>query len=191
MRYSAYFCEENVWHLCLDDAIRAGRSAVAMEDRRVVFISNALRVVPMRHQRAGNGGLVHWDYHVVLFARSGPMQTGVTEPVARAWEVWDLDCELGLPLPIETWLRASFPVLDVELAPCFRVVDAASFVAGFSSDRSHMLDEHGRPRQPFPTWPLIQTASGEMNLMRYVDVTSVFAGEVLHLADVRSRFGVK
>lgn len=199
MRYCAYFCEENVWHLCRDAGVvaagGAGPAPVALERRRVVFISNELRLVPMRHQRAGRGGLVYWDYHVVLLAggpgrAEAPIAAGGGEGGASsAWSVWDLDCELGLPVSVARWLEASFPKdVVADTAPRFRVVEAARFLEVFSSDRSHMLGEDGAPQQPFPPWPPPRGQAGETNLMRFVDVTTPFEGEVLSLAELKERY---
>jgi hypothetical protein len=148
---------------------------------------------------------VLWDYHVVLFAR-GPATTS-----GSGWEVWDLDCDVGMPLSLRTWLRASFSEeraraasgeaveLDAEasgFAPRFRVVAAAEFVELFSSDRSHMLDEAGRPLRDFPSWAPIQGrpapgARASTNLMRFVDMTAPFAGDVLTLDQLRRAFDSK
>ena len=166
MRYCPYFCEENVWHLCQDDAVRddAPLVVVPLEERRVVFVSNDTKQVRMRHQRAGQGGVVIWDYHVVLLARG---------------RVWDLDCTLGMPLDVDRWLTDSF--VDADDAPGaarFRVVDAADFVRTFASDRSHMVESG----HPFPSWPPI----GEgMTLMRFVDFTDAFVGEIVDAATLR------
>ncbi len=153
MRYCACFCEENVWHLCQDASVR-----VPKERRRVVFVSNPARRVAMRHQQAGRGGVIFWDYHVVL----------ITPGV-----VWDLDTTLGFPVPARTWLDESFPPLAEP--PRFRVVDAATYVETFASDRSHMLTA------PHPAWPIIGTG---MNLMRFVDMEAPFVGTVVGLEEM-------
>lgn len=177
MRYCAYFCEENVWHLCRDEGVTSGGAPVPLERRRVVFVSNASRIVPMWHQRAGRGGVVYWDYHVVLLAED-----------EAGWCVWDLDCDLGMPLPLSTWLAESFPgELAADAAPRFRVVDAARYLEVFSSDRSHMLDVEGRPQQTFPPWPPLRGRGDDMNLMRFVDVTRPYEGDVLTLEELSRR----
>jgi hypothetical protein len=68
-------------------------------------------------------------------------------------------------------------------APFFRVVDAADFVARFSSDRSHMRDPQMRPLRPFPPWEAI--GSGENTLMRFVGMDAAWVGDVLSLHEVR------
>src|SRR6185503_13415943 len=117
-RYWPFFCEENVWHLCSDrDAIDS-----PVERRQVLFVSNALKQVAMRHQRAGEGGAVVWDYHVVLLAGD---------------RLWDLDTTLGFGISPGLWLAESFVRGSHE--PRFRVIDAPAYVASFASDRSHMI----------------------------------------------------
>lgn len=160
IRYCAYFCEENIWHLCTDE-----RVGVPLEERRVVFISNPRGRVAMRKQRAGESraGLVLWDYHVVLLARG---------------KVWDLDSTLGYPVPLDQWVEDSFFPLVRGYEPRFRVIDAPTYLANFSSDRSHMMGSDGAPLKPLPPWPRI----GEgMTLPRFIDLESPFVGEVLDL----------
>jgi hypothetical protein len=165
MRYCPYFCEENVWHLCADP----GAVAVPVEERRVVFISNARRQVVLHRQRAGGGGPVVWDYHVVLLAGG---------------KIWDLDTTLGFGVDADRWLRESFPPVDADHAPRFRVIDAPTYLKTFASDRSHMKGPDGRPLKPLPPWPPIGTGT---NLMRFVDVQTPFVGEVLTLDGLRAK----
>ena len=115
-RYWPFFCEENVWHLCSDrDAIQG-----PVEGRRVVFVSNARKRVAMRRQRAGRGGDVVWDYHVVLLAEG---------------RLWDLDTTLGFGIAPAVWLAESFVAGPLE--PRFRVIDAPSYLASFASASGH------------------------------------------------------
>lgn len=186
MRYCPYFCEENIWHLCRDDVVADGLRIIPVEDRRVVFISNDARAVPMDHQKAGKGAVVLWDYHVVLFAlaRSG-------------WQCWDLDHDAGAPRPVAEWLSDSFLIdgaLEAYRAltkrdferPRFRVVEASDFLEHFASDRSHMVDAKGRPTQPHPDWPPIGEGNGQgHNLFRFVDTRSAFVGDVLSYDELR------
>jgi hypothetical protein len=152
MRYCPYFCEENVWHLCGDDAV-----GIPLAARRAVFVTNEARQVRMRHQRAGNGGVVIWDYHVVLMGQG---------------RVWDLDCTNGMPLALADWL------VDVDDTAKFRVVDAAEFVRTFASDRSHMSGSG----HPVPAWPPIGHG---MNLLRFLDLDDAIAGVVVDKAGLR------
>jgi protein N-terminal glutamine amidohydrolase len=134
-----------------------------MNDRRVVFISNAARRVAVRRQAAGRGGPVVWDYHVVLIGGG---------------KVWDPDTTLGFPVDFDLWVQESFFPLVPGLEPRFRVIDAATYRSKFASDRSHMMDRKGKPLKPAPDWPKI----GEgMNLMSFVDLAAPFVGEVADL----------
>lgn len=172
-RYQPFYCEENIWHL-------AGRFAV--DEARVVFISNPSRRCLLLGQRAGGeaAGEVVWDYHVVLFARG-----------ADGWQVWDLDCTAGAPLPARRWVDGSFALvgqIPPELDPMFRVIDAPTFVARFASDRRHMRTAAGGWQAPPPPWPPIGDG---FNLMRWVDLDDrSMPGEIVDLAGLRARFGL-
>lgn len=163
-RYWPFFCEENVWHLCSDrDAVEG-----PVEGRRVVFVSNAPGRVTMRRQRAGAGGLIRWDYHVVLLAGG---------------RLWDLDSTLGFGISPALWLAESF--VAGPLAPRFRVVEAPDYLASFASDRSHMIGADGQPLRPFPPWPPIGKG---MTLMRFVDMVEPFLGAVTDAEGLRRHF---
>jgi hypothetical protein len=166
-KYCPYFCEENVWHLCADE----GAVPAPVDERRVLFVSNARRQVLMRRQRAGGEGPVVWDYHVVLLAGG---------------RIWDLDSTLGFGVELGRWLRESFPPVDPDRAPRFRVIDAPTYLKTFASDRSHMKGPDGRPLKPLPPWPPIGSGT---NLLRFVDVESPFVGDCLDLDAVLRRFG--
>ncbi|MFW5744578.1 MAG: hypothetical protein ACOC2D_14975 [Spirochaetota bacterium] len=142
-RYAPYYCEENVYWLAHDDlAVRPDADGGA----RVVLISNPHRAVAVAAQRAGRGpaGIVVWDYHAV-YVRDG--------------FVYDLDSVLSCPVPIAEYCAATFPAALRESAPAcapvFAVIAARDYLRVFSSDRSHMRDEHGSYRQPPPPWRAI------------------------------------
>lgn len=165
-RYTPFYCEENVYWLAQDPRF-------VNRDSEVVFISNERRACALFHQRAAPapGEPVFWDYHVVLAVRTD-----------ERVEVWDLDCDLGMPLPAIAWLDATFgPARDLPaaFAPRFRAILAAEYVATFSSDRSHMRRPDGTFQAPPPEWPAI--VHGPSTLMRFVDVKSPFLGELLEL----------
>lgn len=169
--HQPFYCEENIWHL-------AGH--FAGRDARVVFISNPSRRCLLLGQRAGGeaAGEVVWDYHVVLFA-----------PAPGGWQVWDLDCTAGAPLPARRWIDATFAHVGhapPELDPRFRVVDAATFVERFASDRRHMRTAAGGWQAPPPPWPPIGDG---FNLMRWVDVDDgEMPGAIVDLAALRALF---
>ncbi|HEY4220068.1 MAG TPA: hypothetical protein VGO62_01970 [Myxococcota bacterium] len=156
MRYCPYFCEENVWHLCADDAVSA-----PLGQRHALLISNAARAVKMRHQRAAGGGVVVWDYHVVLAAPGA---------------VHDLDCTLGIPIAAARYVADCFVDDDVQ----FRMVPAATYRALFASDRSHM----DASQHPFPPWPPIGAG---MTLPRLLDFTDAFGGDVVDKRELLRR----
>lgn len=171
-RYTARFCEENVWHL-------AQAPDLAARERWVVFITNAARTCPVWRQRAADapGEPVVWDYHVVLL---------VNHPV----EIWDLDSTLTFPCPAARYLRETFPRADQlapAYAPWFRVVPAALFRERFASDRSHMRGPDGAFVVPPPPGPPICTATETMNLMQFVELTTPGLGEVLDLPRLLER----
>lgn len=167
MRYTPYFCEENVWHLVRERAAQGRLGLYA------VFITNRGKHVLLRRQRAGDP--VAWDYHVVLF---------------EGGEVVDLDTviEGGPSLPVGDWLDGTFPAVAEPFAPRFRVVPAAELAATFASDRSHMRGPRGEPLQPFPAWPAIRCPLGEHTLPRYLDLDDGIAGEWLGIEALRDRF---
>jgi len=162
--HTPYYCEENIWRLCRHERFCAAK-------RSAVFISNAQRQCAMWNQRAGPeaGGPIVWDYHVVMLAEAG-----------AGWEVWDLDCLLGAPLPARVWFDGSFlglGALRPRFRPTFRVVDADIFAEVFSSDRGHMRRPDGSFLQPPPAWEAI--GEGPSNLMSFVDMSGNSEGEVI------------
>ncbi|HEY4116670.1 MAG TPA: hypothetical protein VGM56_02390 [Byssovorax sp.] len=182
--YQPFYCEENVWHAC-----RAPRFAGRWP--RAVFLSSAARAIVMWHQRAAPrlDAPVLWDYHVVLL-------------VEAPWQVWDVDSTLGAPLDAATYLARSFPYaaprpdddarswrrrIPAEMAPRFRLVEAAELVARFASDRAHMRAPSGRYKQPPPPWPPIGAPGEPSNLSRFLDVDAPFLGEVLSFDDLFKR----
>lgn len=167
--YQPFFCEENVWHL-------AQSATFASKERRVVFVSNARRQVPLWCQKAGApDGPVVWDYHVLLFVR-GPY-----------WRVFDLDTTMPWGSRFSEYFAATFRIVTGEFAPRFRVMDADDFVVTLATDRSHMLDDDGAYRAPPPEWPAIGEGT---NLMRFVDLDDDIAGEVVDAKPLVQRFSV-
>jgi protein N-terminal glutamine amidohydrolase len=167
--YQAFYCEENIWHLCGDP--RAGG-----DDRHVLFVSNEARRVAMWGQKASRdpGDPVVWDYHVVLLART------------RTWSVWDFDSTLGLDVPLARWLESSFDAFVPEaFRPLFRCVEAGAYRRELASDRRHMRRPDGTEVSPAPPWPCIGRGH---NLDRFIDVRAAGPGEVYDLAGLKRRF---
>ena len=161
--YSAYFCEENALLLCRS-LVERGRAP--LHELSVCFISNEARRAPVWCQAAGHhekGGLVFWDYHVVV----------VQAAAGREPLVWDLDSTLPFPSPLSRYARealqpAASSVLPPELQLRFRVVPGASFARHFASDRSHMRRSDGVWEAPPPPYPPVSGQDGvAMNLCRY------------------------
>lgn len=173
-RYQAFYCEENVFHLCQDPRF-AGRAPAA------VFVTGVGGECVMWHQKQARrpGAAMAWDYHVFLLVR---------EP----WEIWDLDTVLGCPAPATEYLRRSFRpeiTLPEELIPWFRVVGAEELAVTFASDRSHMRGPDGRFRKEPPAWPVIGGEGAVPNLGRFlaVAVGDGIAGEVVGLEVLLTR----
>jgi hypothetical protein len=150
-RYTAYFCEENVWWLArsLTDA---GIAAARMQ---VLLFSNATQSVLLLNQRAAQRGQpVAWDYHVVLRVDIG-----------ESPQVLDLDTRLDFPTTYLGYLRETFlpqSELPERYRTWVRCIPAASYLAHFHSDRSHM---RGRlPAEAYPDYPVIQPVAGSLSI---------------------------
>jgi hypothetical protein len=141
LRYTANYCEENVWQLAAEAGLADGA-------RDVVLVTSEARATPCWWQRATpGGGPVIWDYHVFLVVRASPGAL-----------VYDLDTRLPFPCAAERYLAETFAramALPTPHHPRFRVVDAATYRARFWSDRSHMRTADGGWTSPPPPWPPI------------------------------------
>jgi len=150
--YCACYCEENV-------ARRLAALPAAAAERRRFFalvISNARRSVAVAHQRAAgaeSGGVVVWDYHVVLLENRAD---------DNMWLVFDLDSTLPFPSVASEYLSAAFPLAArEELRPAFRLAGAELFLARFSSTRRHMRGADGAWLAPPPSWPCFHGVDAE------------------------------
>lgn len=166
--YTPYYCEENVWQLCVDPQVDGS-------PRAALFISNAARQVAVGHQRAASDPQmpVIWDYHVVLASRR-----------PEGWMIWDVDSTLGLPVPLSIYLRASLGFPDGVPEPYtarVRVIEASTYRTTLTTDRRHMRDPSGELRAPAPPWDPIGEGS---NLMRLVDLDDDLVGEVVDLREL-------
>lgn len=164
--YCPFYCEENVWHL-------AQRAEFIGHDPHVVFISNMRRRVHFEAQRVcGGKQSMCWDYHVILIALDG-----------KGWLVFDPDSMLPWGCSLQHYLRASFPFGNaIREAPLFRVLKAAEYIQGLSTDRRHMCTEDGTYWEPPPAWPKIKADStADFNLWEYVEMTPEGAGVVVDL----------
>ena len=167
--YQAYYCEENIWHLCQCDIF---------ENSSVVFIASSGDDFPMLKQRAmaTSSKPVYWDYHVVLLVD------------AKTSLIVDFDTSLPFINEIGAYFSLSF-LDNTKLAdnqkPLFRVVPACDFVELFSSDRRHMKTADGWLAPP-PSWPLIE--NGASNLSDFIDMNNTGIGEVLDYETMLARF---
>lgn len=148
-----------------------------------------------------------WDYHVICALLMKPMPTEENKDPEATWWAYDHDTKVSAPLgspfgknciPLEYYVRTSFLEWKDREVPephtleeftkhtadklRIRLVPAADFLAGFSSDRSHMMNLM-QPKtaagqinwmSPPPKWPLIQKQEGiPMNLAWYINMDNV------------------
>ena len=165
-KYTAAYCEENIWHLASEYQFRG-------LDAKVVLITGTGSHRKLWFQRCSEHDEipVHWDYHVILLMRDD------------SWQVWDLDTTLELPVNAVTYFRKTFRGPDESFTNAnviFRTIDADEYIANFSSDRSHMRLPSGVWAAPPPSWPPI-VKSESSNLMEWLDIESDGPGELLTL----------
>jgi protein N-terminal glutamine amidohydrolase len=185
--YCPFYCEENVWQLC-------GHPRVAAAERWVLFISNPVRRVAMWGQRAApaRDRPIAWDYHVVLLVRASGSTPG-------PWQIWDPDALEPELQPASAWLARSFDrigMLPPIYTPRFRMIACADYRRHLRSDRRHMLDPDGRPRQTPPPWPVIlgepvpSHPDDGNNLDHFIDTEDPrFLGRILELDQLRQLIG--
>jgi protein N-terminal glutamine amidohydrolase len=184
--YTPYYCEENVWQLCQAPAL-------AKFECKAVFMTNAMRACAFLNQRAAPSAdhLMFWDYHVVVLANSGTASNLLTPSVSTSarWEIWDLDTRLGMPVSVDEYIACTFPQHPEtrDFQPLFRVVDSDEFLATFSSDRSHMRNQHGEWLQPPPPWDPI-CRDGIWNLIDFLDTNPGGIGFLLDRPAFLKRF---
>ncbi len=145
-KYSANFCEENIWHLCQNQALEHF-------SKKVLIVSNENRYCPFRYQKSINGDdIVWWNYHVILLATN-----------SESTLIYDFDSTLPIPLSGLEYLQRSFQIngnqLDFNL-PYFKAIDSEVYLSSFFSDRSHMKDSAGNWLSTPPKWPLIANEGG-------------------------------
>lgn len=171
--YQPFYCEENIWLLAQDPRCGPG-------ERLVALITGTQGHVAMWHQRpaVAAGEPLLWDYHVVLLVAG-----------TACWQVWDFECDLGMPVGAARWLTSCFPFQDrvpSRYQPRFRVLPAGQYIATLRSDRSHMRRDDGTYAKPPPSWSPPGGGS-DSNLVHFVDLEQTFVGEVLDLSGLRRR----
>lgn len=167
--YTACYCEENIWHLCVDERVPDG-------EKLVLWVGSLQQYSPMWCQRssAGPDVPVWWDYHVILLVQT------------HRWFVWDLDTTLPLPVDVDEYLAQTFRLPDDLI---FRLMDADYYRKAFSSDRSHMRDSGGRWLASPPVWPAIRTEF-EIDRLTFAEMRDFSRhahGELLDLENLRNR----
>lgn len=159
-RYTPYFCEENIWWLG-----RALRDEdISLSAMSVWLFSNAGASIALLNQRAApDGGMMAWDYHVVLVAeRTGRRQ------------VFDFDTRLNFPSLASDYLAESFPPqrqLPAKWRAWVREIPAVAYLSRLYSDRRHMQGH--LPVSAFPDYPVIRPSALRMAipLAHYRDMT--------------------
>ena len=158
-RYTAYFCEENIWWAARD-LVDAGCDASHMQ---VLLFTNPSASVMLCNQRAApEGEATVWDYHLVLQAR-----------IAGAVQILDLDTRLDFPVSREAYVQNTFPrqaALPEYNRAWVRVIPALAYLEHFYSDRSHMQGHV--PASAFPDYPVIRPRAGvkAIDLEAYRDI---------------------
>ena len=145
--YCAFFCEENIWQL----AKKMSAQTPDLNNGSVLFFlsrssDSGGSCLAIRNQIAFEVGTTgFWDYHVVLLDSQERL-------------IYDLDSRLDCPVSAEQYFAQTFPSqssLPAEVQTVVRSVRVPEYLERFSSDRSHMIDAAGEPREPFPKWPPI------------------------------------
>lgn len=145
-KYTANFCEENIWHLCQHPQLS--------EFKKTVFIiSNHNRNCPLWCQKSSiEDGPVRWDYHVILLVSNGIEKF-----------IYDFDSTLDLPSTLSEYINHTFKpteqIIDID-KPLFKTIPSEDYIQQFNSNRNHMKDEHGEMKSSQPSWPLINNKEG-------------------------------
>ena len=169
IKYTAAYCEENIWHLASDDRFSG-------LDAKIVLVTGPGSHRKLWYQRCSEHVAlpVHWDYHVILLVRND------------VWQVWDLDTILEFPVNASTYFRQTFRGPDESFENTnviFRSINSTEYIANFSSDRSHMKLPSGDWAAPPPSWPPI-VKNERSNLMAWLDSESDGPGERLTLEQI-------
>lgn len=164
--YCPFYCEENVWRLL-------GRPEFAALPAWAVAVFADGAPVPVLRQRLGRSGdgLIHWDYHVFALVQ-----------VEGHFLALDFDSDQAFPSPAPAYLEAAFPP-GQDPPAIFRLMEGGAFLAGFSSDRSHMRFPDGSWRATPPAWPCPAARAGAdpWTLASILDPLSPGPGRLLGL----------
>lgn len=168
-KYSANFCEENIWHLCKNPAL-------ADFSKKVLIVSNRTSYCPFRFQKSiNNDEIVWWNYHVILLASK----------VGSTW-VYDFDSTLPMPTSGMEYMNLTFgrtERLTPGQLPCFKAIEASDYLNSFVSDRSHMKDSEGNWLSIPPKWPIIGK-NGDLPLPALMDFTASGSERIFSLEEM-------
>ncbi|KAK9841278.1 hypothetical protein WJX74_003027 [Apatococcus lobatus] len=167
LAYTAWYCEENIYHLL---------SQLTLDRRTVgqlyaVFLSNPNRQLPLWCQKSGDdshNGFICYDYHVIALEICSDKQT----------LVYDFDSLLPFPAKWDAFAATTIPPLPpslrLDFARYFHVIEAATFLEGFASDRSHMKWPDGSWKAPPPPHSCISAKDGcNMNLESFISMQPI------------------
>jgi len=81
---------------------------------------------------------------------------------------------MPFPVPLSQYAQLTFcssTVVSPEFQVYIRQIPLASYHQRFHSDRSHMLNEQGKPIRPFPKYdPIITSVSKRIQIEEYGDM---------------------
>ncbi|MFN3999101.1 hypothetical protein [Algoriphagus sp.] len=157
-KYSANFCEENIWHLCQNPALESF-------SKKVLIVSNSSKYCPFRFQKSiNNYEIVWWNYHVILLASNEHLSL-----------IYDFDSTLPVPLSGMEYMQKTFEKHEnwtAENMPCFKAIDSCDYLNSFVSDRNHMRDSSGNWLSEPPIWPEIGN-NGDLPLPALLDFSDL------------------
>lgn len=150
--YTPFFCEENCWQLV------NSFSSQKLDNSMILILSNEYQSIALANQLpAKPNSFIVWDYHVVIYSQVESL-------------VYDLGSRLEIPSPVSSYYQLTFTdqsFMPEEYKTYVRNISASYFTKNFHSDRSHMMNDQGRPVKPFPSWPLIE--KGNLTLNKILD----------------------
>lgn len=170
-KYSANFCEENIWHLCQNPELKGF-------SKSVLIVSNPAKNCPFRFQKSVFGEeVVWWNYHVILLAVFNNLSL-----------IYDFDSTLSIPLNAVEYLKKTFDEKDhlrAEHLPLFKSITAIDYVDSFFSDRSHMMDEQGNWLSSPPDWQIIGK-NKNLPLAKLQDFSSTSEQKIYNLQELEA-----
>jgi len=114
-RYTALFCEENIWYLA-QSLIQEG---IQKKDLHILFLSNKNGTIALFNQlSADSGKAVIWDYHVILMAN-----------IDKKDVIFDFDTRLDFPCTTTSYLKNSLPdKINTDFQSKIRLIPAQEFL---------------------------------------------------------------